>query len=194
MDEETAPVPVNVHTLIGVHPTMPFVYPTVPSSYPTMPDVHPTMGGVHAMVPEGNLIMATLQNSLLYIDHVAEAEKRIVDFRAAADAIKDRAPKAPAQDVPGATPTTAAPNSHTLVKLDVLLFADIQINALSSQVVERDIELLTIKLEAARTRLTELESQKKVLYGKVSAAAGMSSSDVMEIALVDMQEQLVAVR
>lgn len=189
------PYPPCVPTLVGLPPTMPEIPPTMPYRPPlTIGSTLQNAPPVPLTVLEGMIPFMGMNNPLLYVDHAAEAERQIVDFRAAAAAVKASLPIAPARDMPGATPAVSTPNSHTLIRLDVLLFADIQINALSNQVVERDIELLTIKLDAARARLGELDAQKRVLYGKVSAAAGMSSLDVTEIALVDMQEKLVAVR
>lgn len=80
-------------------------------------------------------------------------------------------------------PEELEPTSVT-VQLDKLLFADIEINSLRQQVVEKDIELLNI-------RLSQLKAQQDVLWGAVQKVSGKER--VTSVKLVDPEKRLVEV-
>jgi hypothetical protein len=76
------------------------------------------------------------------------------------------------------------PVQPTQIQLEPLLYADIEINALRQQVIEKDIALLRVRLE-------QLLEQKNVLYSKVRALAGVG--DETDVVLVDRERRIVEV-
>jgi len=81
-------------------------------------------------------------------------------------------------------PSPLAQPGVVTVQLDKLLFADIEINALRQQVIEKDIELLNL-------RLGQLKVQQDVLWGAVQKASGKEA--VTSVKLVDPEKRLVEV-